>query len=167
MPRCPQCNTFAAYEESDPEVDSVEIDQCERPEPDESGMPDAERPAPEPETVAVRASVRIVNVHDNCGTELKEATLELEGTVEIPGGHSGSDHELEAEEAGSERTSRQDGAPGTPSRYRRTYYGAKVDIDISCSCGVDLGPPDADGKLTTLSVTLGDDVAASGMDDLT
>src|SRR3990172_2348422 len=90
-------------------------------------------------TATVTASVRIVNACADCGEELAEASLDLE-----------------TQETSSERTNRSDGKPGTPSRYRRTFYGAKVEASVTCRCGK-----------VSASVTLEDDVQASGMESLT
>lgn len=124
--RCNDCNRFVGYDEQDPEVNDIQID--------ESGV--------------VTVEVRIANACDQCGTELKEATFNLEADMSaeceghtqdtIPEPKEGEEpveHELSVEECSSERTSRSDGKEGTPSRYRRTYYGVRVEFEIHCSCG--------------------------------
>jgi hypothetical protein len=65
-------------------------------------------------------------------------------------------HELSAEVVGQERINPPDpkAKPGTPSRYRKTFYGARVEIEVSCICG------------ESTTVTLEDSVQASGMDSL-
>jgi hypothetical protein len=67
------------------------------------------------------------------------------------------EHELSAEVVDQNRINPPDpkAKPGTPSRYRKTFYGASVEIQVSCSCG----------KGET-SITLEDSVQASGMDSL-
>lgn len=148
MARCGDCNKFVSFEEQDPEVEDVEYDSGE-----------------------IRVTARIVNACADCGSELREASLDM--SAEAPEGWDAHDpdelrkanpdmseeeiekHEIEVEEESSERTSRQDGKPGTPSRYRRTYYGAKVTVAVSCACG---WKPEA--------VELEDEVMASGMDEL-
>jgi hypothetical protein len=144
--RCPDCNKFVGNDEQEPEVESVEV------EADESGH------------ATVTASVRIVNACADCGTELTEATLDLEAEVTLePADHkcpsetAGEEPalDLEAEETSSERTNRSDGKPNTPSRYRRTFYGAQVEATVKCRCG----------KIET-TVTLADEVQASGMESM-
>ena len=54
--RCPDCNKFVSFDEADPEVNTLGID--------EDGQ--------------VNAEVRIVNTCADCGTELKEITFEME-----------------------------------------------------------------------------------------
>src|SRR3989304_1577028 len=123
--RCPSCNKFVGNDEQEPEVESVEVEH------DEAG------------TATVTASVRIVNACADWGEELAEATLDLETQVTLepanhkcPGeGGAEPSLDLEAEETSSERTNRSDGKPGTPSRYRRTFYGAKVEASVTCRCG--------------------------------
>lgn len=146
MARCGDCNKFVSLEEQDPEVESVDYDGGE-----------------------VRATVRIVNECAECGTELRESTLEM--STEAPDGWDDHDpdqlkangkdaeecarHEITVEEESYERTSRQDGKPGTPSRFRKTFYGAKVTVKATCKCGA-----------WEETVDLEDDVQASGMDEL-
>jgi hypothetical protein len=136
--RCPDCNKFVAFDEADPEVDSLEIS----------------------EDGTVTAEVRIVNNCADCGSELKEATFQLEEQVDIPEGHSGEGHQLEIEEAGAERTQRsgyykKGEFVSAGGRYAKTYYGASVSYEITCECGA-----------LEISGTLEDDVQASGMDEL-
>ena len=76
--RCPDCNKFVGNEENEPEVESVEVD-------DEGH---------------VNAEVRIVNACAECGTDLTEATLSMDGEADtIPCSCKPEDRELEAEEA--------------------------------------------------------------------
>jgi hypothetical protein len=133
---------FVGNDEQEPEVESPEIS--------EEGV--------------VTVSVRIVNACTDCGTELSEASFELEShevadavvahRKSCPDRLTAPPPELEVEEDSSERTRREDGKPNTPSRYRRTYYGARVEFTVTCTCG------------WTVSGSVEDDVAASGMDSL-
>lgn len=130
--RCDQCNKFAAYDDStEPEV---ETDFNE-----ESGT--------------FSGQVRIVLTHDECGTELKEASFEFDGEVpkEIIAEHEGDDHSLSLEET-SELTSRGEGS----GRYMKTFYGHSTTIDLVCSCG-------SEGLW---SQGFEDDTQASHMDEL-
>jgi hypothetical protein len=65
-------------------------------------------------------------------------------------------HELSAEVSGQDRINPPDpkAKPDTPSRYRKTFYGASVEIQVSCSCG------------ESTTITLEDSVQASGMESL-
>lgn len=136
--RCPDCNKFVSFDEADPEVDELEID--------DDGQ--------------ITCSVRITNTCAECGTELKEATLELEDEVAVDG-HSGDDHELQIIEAGTERTSRSGYYKkgewvSAGGRYAKTYYGADVSYEVTCLCG----------KLEAITGSIGDDVQASGMEEM-
>lgn len=109
--RCDQCNKFAAYDDSnEPEVD-IDFNA-------ESGD--------------VSAQVRIYLTHDECGTELKEASFDFSETVpdEILAEHKGEGHELDAEEGNSELTTRSEGK----GRYMKTFYGASVEVAVNCEC---------------------------------
>lgn len=136
--RCDQCNKFVSFEEDDPEVEDLEVD----------------------EDGSVTGTVRIVNTCAECGQELKEATLDIDSRVDVPDGHKGEGHELTVEEAGSERTSRSGYYKkgewvSAGGRYAKTYYGASVDYTVTCSCGNFT----AEGQWE-------DDVQASGMEEM-
>ncbi len=104
--RCPGCNKFVAYEEVDPEVD-LSFDW--------SG-----------DTPTIGGSVRIVNACEDCGEELKEATFDVDETVEIPTEHK--KHNIEVDSVDPERTQRTTGK----GRGTRMYYGAEMDIIVTC-----------------------------------
>ena len=139
--RCPDCNKFVSFDtDNDPEVDSVDYQSGE-----------------------VTASVRIVNVCAECGTEMKEATLELsEDVSDVVDEHvrachelnaEGEDisgHEITADEGSAERTMRTEGS----GRYTKTFYGVTLDVTLTCDCGK-----------WTHDVQLSDDVQASSMDE--
>jgi len=152
MARCAECNKFVSYDQADPEVDNLEI-----------------------EGNTVSATIRIVNNCDQCGTELREATLEPTIEVEIPdehidegkewcetckepqwvlpdGTHKCREHLLTVEEENSERTDRQEGK----GRYAKTFYGATVFFSVGCSCG----------EMEVINGDLSDDIQASAMDEL-
>ena len=138
--RCPDCSKMVSLDtDVEPEVDDVEVD--------EDGH--------------VTAHVRITNNCQDCGSELTEATFDLEGYAEI-GDHKGDDHELEAEDAGADRTQRSgyyDKKKGqwvnAFGRYAKTFYGVSMDVKVTCSCG----------NLEVL-VPMKDEIQASGMDSL-
>jgi hypothetical protein len=114
--RCPDCNKFVGLEMADPEVESIEVS----------------------EDGTVTATVHIVRNCAECGTELKSADLEMECEVDVSG-HDGSEeeegeskgkveHELSVEETGIEAIEEGGG------RYQKSYFGAKVTFELSCSC---------------------------------
>jgi hypothetical protein len=113
---------------------------------------------------SLRAEVRVVNACADCGTELTEATLEMEGQADVTG-HDGEGHDLEVEESGCERTSRSGNfvkgvfKPGG-GRYAKTFYGASLEVCVTCSCGK-LGE---DGKGVVM--TLEGEEQASAMESL-
>jgi hypothetical protein len=124
--RCPDCNKFVSFDtDEDPEVDlSV----------DDEGV--------------VTGTVRIVNKCAECGTELKEATLDVE--IDLSGDvrtHKDENHQsdedsvtLEIGESDASRTERspsvdRNGRPIRNPRYRKTFYGAEVNATVRCSCG--------------------------------
>lgn len=138
--RCDQCNKFVSFEEAEPEVNDLTVS----------------------EDGDVAASVRIVNQCQECGQELTETTFDLEASHgdEIKE-HKGKGHELEIEEDGCERTSRSGWFKkgqfvAAHGRYAKTFYGASLNYNITCSCG----------KLESVGGTLEDDCQASGMEQL-
>lgn len=131
--RCDQCNKFAAYDDStEPEV-NLNFDADDG---------------------SVTAQVRIVLTHDECGTELKEASFDFEETIpkEILEAHKGEGHDLDAEEGNTELTTRGEGS----GRYMKTFYGAMVEVAVNCQC--------SQGPIWTHSFE--DDIQASHMDEL-
>jgi len=162
MARCGDCNKFVGFEEQEPEINSIDID--------EDGH--------------VTVEVCIVNACDQCGTELTEANFNPENDhAEDCKGHTvgtypeGEEHKLSVEETDSERTSRSDGKPGTPSRYRRSFYGFVLHYVITCSCGKlgkMISAPKVEGQTSEsaevfvegISGEVEDEEQASGMDEL-
>jgi hypothetical protein len=122
--RCPDCNKFASYDEADPEVNDIDVDA--------DGQ--------------VTAEIRITNNCADCGTELKEATLNIDHNLGENDGdhasesafeagqtleaHQGEGHELEAESTSESRDSYQ----GKGGRRAPTYYGAEIEFTVACSC---------------------------------
>lgn len=127
--RCPDCNKFVSMDtETDPEA--------EDPAVDEEGF--------------VTCQVRIVNNCADCGTELKEATFDLEADTEAGTDHKGKGHSLEVETEDVERTERSEGR----GRGLRSFYGVSVSFTVKCECG------------ETWNVKAEDDVQASSMEEL-
>src|SRR5882724_4810212 len=108
--RCPDCNKFAAYDDStEPEVE-VQLE----------------------DDGTFSGNARIVLTHDECGTELKEASFDFDGEVpeEIVKEHKGDEHDLELEVGSTELDSRTEGK----GRYMKTFYGYRATLDLTCSC---------------------------------
>lgn len=125
--RCPDCNRFVGNEEEEPEVEvTASADGCS-------------------------VETRIVNVCDQCGTELAEATFDCDLPIEGLEAHAGDGHDLDGDVEESSRTSRSTGQ----GRGRRTFYGFEATIKVACSCGFE----------TTAEIS--DEIQASGMDPLT
>lgn len=144
--RCPDCNKFVSQELQDPEVNDLTIDG--------SGN--------------VMADVRIVAACADCGTELKEANLQIEEDLsDTLAGHLDGDegeHSLEIEEEGVEsiddyKTTDRHGKPIKNPRYQTHLYGARVDFKVTCSCQAEGADPLHCGQIE-------DTVEASSMDEL-
>jgi len=147
--RCPDCNKFASYDDStEPELDELNVNQ------------DGD----------VTSRVRVVLTHDECGTELKEYTFDLEVDAQVftntagdtfdLESHQGEGHGIEVESDGDiELTSRTEtvnartGRPVNP-RYARTFYGYRVGISLNCACG------------SSWHAEAEDEIAASQMDEM-
>lgn len=126
--RCPDCNKFVSFDEPQVEIQSVDVSDSEL-------------------TVSARVSLNCAD----CGTELKEATIDevvdLDHTCNDPAkpdtGYEDGDDQFTAEESGAEGTSRQEtkdrnGKQIKSSRYMKTFYGFQADIDCHCcKCGAD------------------------------
>lgn len=124
--RCPDCNKFVSTDSSsDPEVSDLEI---------ADGV--------------ITGSVRILNTCADCSTELTEATFDL--TIDVSGdiaSHSEEPgtHQFEVAEASAERTDRRETHDRRnrviPVRFQKTFYGARVGVDLSCTCQPEGSPP--------------------------
>ncbi len=125
--RCPDCSKFVSLEFAEPEVDNIEVDADGN----------------------VTGGVRIHRDCADCGNELKEATFDIDVTVEI-GEHTGEGHELEIDGEPDVEQIEEGGG-----RYAKAYFGAKVTFTVKCSCG----GLEVDGEYE-------DKVAASQMDEL-
>lgn len=129
--RCPDCMKFVSLDFAEPELDGD-------PEVSEDGE--------------VTCQVRLVRTCGECGQDLKEATLDLAGAPEgfSAGEHRGEGHALGVEAGDVEQVEEGGG------RYKKSYYGASVSYDVTCSCSTE---PVASGALS-------DKVAASAMEEL-
>jgi hypothetical protein len=142
--RCPDCEKFVSLEAQEPEVESIEVD-------DASGE--------------VSASVRCVLACMDCGTEMKETTLELQNTSTEVAEHidkhaeAEEEYSLDVEESNVEATDHyqtvdRHGKPIKKARYQRHFYGVSMTATVTCSCG------------DCFDVDLEDSVQASMFDEL-
>jgi len=143
--RCPQCNKFVG---NDAEVEPEEQD------------------APTAEGGTFTASYRRVLNCEECGEELKEATIEFDydfsgDEPEVKGKSSEEGHEHEwgvscdvQPTTGSQTTDRR-GRKITNPRYMKTLYGVCLDVTLTCECG------------QTMKFDLEESCSASSMDELT
>ncbi len=142
--RCPDCNKFVAYEEGEPEVNVLDLD--------DQGN--------------INAEVCITLNCAECGTTLKESSFTLEEThITALEEHVKDNHPelikdeknidlsiFEIQENGVEFTSRTEGK----GRGLKTYYGFSLDYAINCTeCSEEV-----------LNNCISDDIQASHMDEL-
>jgi hypothetical protein len=138
--RCNDCNKFVGQEPGEPEAEL-----------------EAERIDATTNAVQVTGSIRLAVVCAECGTDLKEATFDVDETIEIEGHRPTDDetHDLEVEIDQCEATETYKGREGAPARYQKHYYGVDCQFSISCSCG----------QLRDVNGSYNDEVQASGMDE--
>lgn len=129
--RCPDCNKFVSYDDSSEPEAELEVDEQ-----------------------TISGTVRIVLTCQDCDTELKEATFDIDSPWEGGEYHTGDEHELALNIVSTELTSRN--TPARSPRYSKTFYGHSTEVEITCSCG----------KLEGVNETLEDDCQASGMEEL-
>jgi len=143
--RCPDCNKFVSFDtDNDPEVNDERVD--------EAGL--------------VSVEVRIVNTCGECGTELKDTTLnfDVDLTTEVaahyeekPECKAANDLSVEIEATRTDRRQTHDrkGKLITNSRYQKQFYGAEAEATVTCGCCSE-----------SFTATAGDEVQASSMDEL-
>lgn len=156
--RCPDCNKFVPYNsDEEPETDQLEVS--------DEGQ--------------VTGSVRIVNSCEECGTELKEANIDIDHTLGLDESgkdghgsqstfeegqtieaHTGEGHELSFEAAGEGRDSYNTGR----GRRAPTMYGFEIEFKVTCSCQKAAGSTIDD--IVVATGTLRGAEQASFMDDL-
>ena len=117
--RCPDCNKMVSY---DTEMEPEEQDE------------------PKLEGETFTAEYRRVLGCADCGTELKEATLEFDDTIEVPLNDTcptPEDHEWELDVSPSPTEGRIDvdrrGKKITNPRYMKTTYGVSVSGKATCT----------------------------------
>lgn len=141
--RCPDCLKFVGQEMGDPEGEPELTDHRTDENPDNE--------------VFIEGDIRLPIVCAECGTELKEGTFTMQEQLEDDDlkNHRGEGHELSLSVDDTESTERTDGKPGTPSRYRKTYYGVYLSYTVTCEC-----------SNFSVSGDWSDDMQASSFDEL-
>jgi len=139
--RCNDCNKFVSYDtETDPEI-GLDVSSDGH----------------------VTGSVRIVNTCQECGSELKEANLDvdvdLSAEIEKHRLLKGKHDDLSVSDDGGSRTDRtqnkdRNGKLITNRRYMKQFYGAEMTITVECECG------------EKFEASWAEEVQASGMDEL-
>jgi hypothetical protein len=169
--KCPSCNKFAALDSSaEPEVN---LDVESELDIQEGEGPESERPSNvNKATATVSGNVRIVLTSECCGDEMKETTFDVDVSCELERAE-GCECELTelSVEASAETTDRQESSkPKTyvrgpkkgqtvqvpiPYRFQKRFYGASLEITVSCTCGN-----------TKETVSWADECQASHMDEM-
>lgn len=112
--RCPDCSKFVSLEFEEPEVENDL--EC-----DDDGN--------------VTGTLHIVRTCAECGTELKEATIDLEADIsgelpekpEVKEGETAPDYEITIETG--DVSSIEEGG----GRYQKSYFGGEVTFTVTCS----------------------------------
>lgn len=169
---CPSCSKFAAFDTSgDPEVE-LEIDRVENEgagdgEDAEAGMDKAADVR-----VYVAGTVRVCLTSECCADEMKESTFDVDAELELSRGEgcacdlsecTVSTSESLTDRSETEKVTIAKRGPNKgqevrkpiPYRYQKRFYGAEVEIEVSCPCG----KSSAESKWS-------DETPASGMDEL-
>lgn len=169
---CPSCSKFASFDTSgEPEVE-LEIDRTE--DVNAADGEDAEAGLDKATEVRfyVAGTVRIVLTSECCGDEMKESNFDIEEDYKVTRADGCacdlSECSLSTSESITDRTEAekvsiakrgpnkgQTVRKAIPYRYQKRFYGAEVEIEITCQCGK-----------TSLNQTWSDEVSASGMDEL-
>lgn len=139
--RCPDCNKFVPYDDSQEPEHNLDVD----------------------DTGHVTGDVRIVLPCGECGTELKEYSFDIDIQAEIDHKCEGEDPDYSVEVSSVELTTQSDCGinkrTGKPNkfnpRYATTYYGFSLTGEVRCSCGK-----------ATIEFTAEDKVSASSMDEM-
>lgn len=146
--RCPSCEKFVSYD--------TEVEPEQENEPEVADQ-------------SVSATYRRVLTCAECGEELKEAQIEVDGEVscDLPctaqeGDAKGEEpaHEWEVTDSSASATERSQtkdrhGRPIKRARYMRHFYGVEVEVTLKCvRCG------------TEHVQTFDNDEQASGFDEL-
>lgn len=144
--RCPNCNKFVPLELQEPEVDCLEVTYNE--------AADAQS---EP-TFTITGNVRIVRTCEECGQEMKEATLEIEQEVDLGENVDFKmTDKLRADPAPLENVHVEEEVESLEEgggRYAKSYFGASIHFTVYLD------------KVAVAAVDWSDKIAASEMDEL-
>jgi len=153
--RCPDCNKFVPYGETDPELD------LELAQPSEDDTKTAQEAGTDTVAANITGTVRIVLTCEECGTELKEATLDVELGVDVPvnppEGTWTEDSEWKLDGETAENDQRMEGK----GRYTKTFYGAQVSGTLTRTY---TGPTGS--NKASVEFSWSDDIQASSMDEM-
>jgi len=132
-PRCPECNKFCSLEMEEPELDSCEADEG-----------------------VLYVNVRLLKNCADCGTEVREAYLELEIPFVLPDHDEDDDMTFEIEEEPVLENEEKCIGKG---RYMRTEHGVSGTARVKCMID-----SKSDSKETVIEVpiTIEDGTEAAG-----
>lgn len=148
--RCPDCNKFVPYDtEAEPEVNSEEVQHEIK-----DGVGSAE----------VQIEVRRVLPCEECGTELKDSTFNVEHSIEDACAcvdlDSGEPEEytldIEVSPTVNVKNTDRHGKPIKNPRYMKTMYGVEIHATVTCQ-----------GCNKTWEFNHDDELEASSFDELT
>jgi hypothetical protein len=121
--RCPDCNKFVSFDEPEVEVESEEVERVND------------------SAVSVTAEVHVTLKCADCGTELKETTIQFENDYELPEPADPDQARLslevsvEAEPTDWFNDKDRHGKPIRNPRYQTHYYGADLTITVTDEAG--------------------------------
>jgi hypothetical protein len=116
MARCNDCNKFVGFEQADPE-DNLDIEAGDRDTA--TGI----------QTATINGDIRIVLQCSECGTDLREANIDVDESVEFTHEPKDCDGDLEIDVDSDSSNDRYEGK----GRGAKHFYGADVEVTISCS----------------------------------
>jgi hypothetical protein len=121
--RCPDCSKFVSFDEPKVEVESEEVERVND------------------SAVSVTAEVHVTLKCADCGSELKETSIQFENDFEVPEPKDTSEnpHDLEvsveAEPTDWYNDKDRHGKPIRNPRYQTHYYGADLAITVTDEAG--------------------------------
>jgi len=135
--RCPDCNKFVSLELGD--VEDIEVNL--RDQRAGGGL------------ASLIVEARIVRTCQECGTELKEASFEMEAdaTADLTA-HEQNCMKREYESSADLSTSERSEGKG---RGMKSFYGVEGDAKIVCACGDEVG-----------EYPVADEIQASAMEEM-
>lgn len=142
--RCPDCNRFVSQNIEEPTIDddlALEKEEITH---------DPQIPFPPDFEVTISCSAQVVLTCAECGTELKEAYLDLEHKTTINSRHY--EHELDVSQSTLDSIERSEGK----GRGTKTFYGAEVGFEVRC----------VDCDILLCAESMSEEVQSSHMDEL-